>query len=220
MERAPQPPALRPRPRPARTPSPPPRRADPRTDGGPHAQPRPTLAISRVRGAAERPEGDAQISPMTVSLVPAPKYCSYTEAQPRTQTPRRPSRFPLRLAARTQRGKPARCRAGKGPGAAAFPPDPAATHPRRSAGCRARRSGRRLQSTAPGPPPRSPPRRAPRSPSTDSRVPAPKYWVFWLTAPRRSTKTGPPCPGPTALPGAPAHPGLPSTVRRVPLPKY
>lgn len=87
-------------------------------------------------------------------------------------------------------------RSGTALGPAAWAAGPVATHPRRSAGCRPRKSGRRRKAQPqsfcpkPGPPPaRSSPSAPPRLPSTKSRVPGPKYCVSEVTAPEPRAKT-------------------------------
>ena len=117
-------------------------------------------------------------------------------------------------------------RAGRGPSAriqpALTPPppvppaargQPADTHPPPSASCRPRRSGRRLQSTAPGRPTKIEARR-PHSPSTRSRVPGPKYSVSESRPPSLAQKPSAHPPGPRGRPRSP------STDSRVPAPKY
>mgnify|MGYP006996381267 CR=1 FL=1 len=124
-----------------------------------------------TRETANRRQGGVQISPVTVSLVPAPKYRSLAHRVPVPQA--NPSEHscspsgsqsPAPARERTKRPDPTR-------------PDPAArgqradSRPPRSARCRPQRSGR-----CRGAPQKIEARR-PHSPSTWSRVPGPKYSV-------------------------------------------
>lgn len=106
--------------------------------------------------------------------------------------------------------------AGRGPGAQICPPcttgafhptlPPAPwltdTHPAQSAACQPQSSGRHLQNTALGLPTKPQPR-CPRSPSTRSRVPGPKYWVSESRPPNPVQNPSPPCIPP--CPGVPSH---------------
>ena len=149
-----------------------------------------------TRGAAKRRQGGVQISPVTVSLVPAPKYRSLAHRVPVPQA--NPSEHscspsgsqsPAPARERTKRPDPTR-------------PDPAArgqradSRPPRSARCRPQRSGR-----CRGAPQKIEARR-PHSPSTWSRVPGPKYSVSESRPPSPAQKPAAHPPGPR---GRPAH---------------
>ena len=161
-----------------------------------------------TRGTANRRQGGVQISPVTVSLVPAPKYRSLAHrvSVPQANSSEHScspsgSQSPAPARERTKRPDPTR-------------PDPAArgqradSRPPRSARCRPQRSGR-----CRGAPQKIEARR-PHSPSTWSRVPGPKYSV---------SESRPPSPAqnPAAHPPGPrGRPRSPSTDSRVPAPKY
>lgn len=84
-------------------------------------------------------------------------------------------------------------------------------------------SSRFTQSCGPTPSPGGP-GLVPGLPNTESRVPAPKYWVSWAHSPQGQHKNKP-CHCYHHFPPAPQNPTspppcLPSTVSRVPEPKY